>query len=168
MTTSALCLALCLVLPFFTGQIPQIGGMLCPMHLPVLLCGFLCAPGWAAAVGATAPLLRNLLFGMPPLYPTGLAMCFELATYGTISGLAYRALPKKTSCLYGSLLVAMLAGRVVWGAVRAVLSGAGGAAFTWQLFFAEGFVNAMPGIMLQILAVPPLVLALKKNGSLYE
>ena len=41
---AALCMALGIVLPFFTGQIPQIGGMLLPMHLPVLLCGLLC--GW--------------------------------------------------------------------------------------------------------------------------
>ena len=76
---SAVCLALCMVLPFLTGQIPEIGGMLCPMHLPVLLCGLLCSPLWAAAVGFIAPLLRFVLFGMPPLMPTGLAMCFELA-----------------------------------------------------------------------------------------
>ena len=44
LTYSAICLALCLVLPFLTGQIPQIGKMLCPMHIPVLLCGFIC--GW--------------------------------------------------------------------------------------------------------------------------
>ena len=51
LTYSAICLALCLVLPFLTGQIPQIGSALCPMHLPVLLAGFLCGPWWAAAVG---------------------------------------------------------------------------------------------------------------------
>ena len=38
---AALCLALCLYLPFLTGQIPQIGKALSPMHIPVLLCGFL-------------------------------------------------------------------------------------------------------------------------------
>ncbi len=165
MTTSALCLTLCLVLPFLTGQVPQIGGMLCPMHLPVLLCGFLCAPGWATAVGVIAPLLRGVLFSMPPLYPTGLAMSLELATYGAVSSLACRALPKRTPFLYASLLIAMLAGRVVWGAARAVMSGAGGAAFTWQLFLAEGFVNAVPGIAVQLLLLPPLVLALRKSGG---
>lgn len=163
MTTSAVCLALCLVLPFLTGQIPQIGSALSPMHIPVLLCGFLCAPGWAAAVGFVAPLLRYVLFGIPPLYPVGIAMCFELAAYGAASSLLYRALPKKTGNLYASLILAMLIGRVVWGAARAIMSGVGSAAFTWQLFLAGAFTNAVSGIVLHILVIPPLVLALEKS-----
>ena len=94
---AAVCLALCLVLPFLTGQIPEIGSMLSPMHIPVLLCGFLCGPAWAVVVGAVAPLLRFALFGMPPLFPTGAAMCFELLTYGVVSGALYRLLPAKKS-----------------------------------------------------------------------
>ena len=81
-------LALALVLPFLTGQLPQIGNMLCPMHLPVLLCGFLLGWPWGLAVGVTAPLLRSALFGMPPLYPVALAMCLELGCYGLVIGLA--------------------------------------------------------------------------------
>ena len=76
---AAICLALCLVLPFLTGQIPEIGSMLSPMHIPVLLCGFIAGPLWAAAIGLIAPVLRFMLFGMPPLFPTGAAMCLELA-----------------------------------------------------------------------------------------
>ena len=110
LVTAAVCLALCLVLPFLTGQIPQIGSALSPMHIPVLLAGFLCGPWWAMAVGAVAPLLRFFLFHKPPLYPTGLAMCFELAAYGLVSGLLYRALPKRVGNIYASLLAAMLAG----------------------------------------------------------
>jgi len=162
LVTAALMLALCLVLPFLTGQIPEIGGMLCPMHLPVLLCGFLCGPWWALAVGAIAPALRYVLFSMPPIYPVGLAMCFELAAYGLFSGLLYRRLPKKPWSVYVSLISAMLLGRVVWGAVRAVISGAGGAEFTWQLFLAGGFTQAIPGIILQIVLIPILVLALRR------
>ena len=64
---AAVCLALCMVLPFLTGQIPQIGSMLSPMHIPVLLAGYLCGPWWAAAVGVIAPLLRHAIFSMPPL-----------------------------------------------------------------------------------------------------
>ena len=93
MVTTAVCLALCMVLPFLTGQIPQIGSALSPMHIPVLLAGFLCGPWWAMAVGAVAPLLRFALFGMPPIFPTGVAMCFELAAYGLVSGLLYARLP---------------------------------------------------------------------------
>ena len=94
LTVSAICLALCMVLPFLTGQIPQIGSMLSPMHIPVLLCGFVCGPAWAAVVGAFAPILRFALFGMPPLFPTGAAMCFELLTYGVVSGALYRMLSR--------------------------------------------------------------------------
>ena len=121
---SAVCLALCMVLPLLTGQIPEICSMLSPMHIPVLLCGFLCGPWYALAVGAVAPLLRFLIFSMPPIYPTGIAMCFELAVYGAVSGLLYQALPKKTGNIYLSLIAAMLAGRIMWGAVRAVISDA--------------------------------------------
>ncbi len=161
---SALMLALALVLPFLTGQIPEIGGMLCPMHLPVLLCGFLCGPGWALAVGFIAPLLRYVLFQMPPIYPVGIAMCFELAAYGLVAGVFYRRLPKKLWAVYASLVTAMVAGRIVWGAVRAIISGVGGAAFTWQVFLASGFTQAIPGIILQLVLIPILVLALQRAG----
>ena len=112
---AAVCLALCLLLPFVTGQIPEIGKMLLPMHFPVLLAGFLCGPWWALAVGAVAPLLRFVLTGMPPIYPTGTAMAFELAAYGVAAGLLWKALPKKTVHIYTALVAAMLLGRVVWG-----------------------------------------------------
>lgn len=161
---AAVCLALCLVLPFLTGQIPQIGSTLCPMHIPILLAGFLCGPWWAMAVGAVAPLLRFALFGMPPIFPTGTAMCFELAVYGLVSGLLYVRLPKKTASIYVSLIGAMLAGRIVWGVVMAVISGVTGSAFTWTAFLAGAFINAVPGIVVHILLIPVAVIALKKAG----
>ena len=164
MVSAALCLALCMVLPFLTGQIPQIGSALSPMHIPVLLAGFLCGPWWAMAVGAAAPLLRFALFGMPPIFPTGVAMCFELAAYGLVSGLLYARLPKKTANIYVSLLVAMLTGRVVWGIARVALSGVAGQPFTWAAFLAGAFINAVPGIILHILLVPVIVLALRRAG----
>ena len=164
MVSAAVCLALCMVLPFLTGQIPQVGSALCPMHIPVLLAGFLCGPWWAMAVGAVAPLLRFALFGMPPIFPTGVAMCFELAAYGLVSGLLYARLPKKTANIYVSLLTAMLAGRVVWGIVRVVLSGVAGEPFTWAAFMAGAFVNAVPGIVVHILLIPVIVMALRKAG----
>ena len=164
MVFAAVCLTLCMVLPFLTGQIPQVGSALCPMHIPVLLAGFLCGPWWAMAVGAAAPLLRFALFGMPPIFPTGVAMCFELAAYGLVSGLLYARLPKRTSNIYVSLLTAMLAGRAVWGIVRVVLSGVAGEPFTWAAFMAGAFINAVPGIIVHILLIPVIVLALQKEG----
>ena len=158
---AAMCLAIALVLPFFTGQIPEIGAMLCPMHLPVLLCGFLCGPWWGAAVGAVAPLLRSALFHMPDLL-TALAMAFEMAVYGGVTGLLYRRLPRKNPSIYLSLLSAMVLGRLVWGAVMAALTGVTGTAFGWQLFLSGAVLNAIPGIILQVVLVPLLVMALRK------
>ena len=110
----ALFLALALVLPFFTGHIPQIGAMLYPMHLPILLAGFVCGGPVGAVVGFIAPLLRMVMFGMPPFY-VAIAMAFELLTYGLVSGIMYRKVFKKQTVgtLYGSLLIAMVAGRIV-------------------------------------------------------
>ncbi len=159
---AALFLALAFVLPFLTGQIPQIGSALCPMHIPALLCGFFCGPWYGLAVGAAAPLLRSLIYGMPPLMPTGIAMCFELAAYGFVAGLLYKLLPKKNGYIYVSLISAMLAGRVVWGIARVVLAGLTHSEFVWSAFLAGAFVNAVPGIILHILLVPTLVMALKK------
>ena len=167
MVWAAVCLALCMVLPFLTGQIPQIGSAISPMHIPVLLAGFICGPWWAMAVGAVSPLLRFAFFGMPPIFPTGVAMCFELAAYGLVSGALYARLPKKTSNIYVSLIAAMLTGRVVWGIVRVVLSGVSGEPFTWAAFVAGAFVNAVPGIIVHILLIPVIVMALKKVGLIH-
>lgn len=162
MILSAMFLALALVLPFLTGQLQQLGNMLCPMHIPVILCGFFCGPLYGLAVGAVAPILRFFIFGMPPLMPIGVAMSFELATYGLVCGLLYRFLPKKKPYIYVSLIVAMLSGRAVWGIVRAVMYGLGKAEFGISAFIAGAFTNAVPGIILQIVLIPILVMALEK------
>lgn len=160
---AALFLALALLLPFLTGQIRQIGNALCPMHIPVLLCGFFCGPWYGLAVGLLAPLLRFALFGMPPLVPMGISMSLELATYGLLAGILYRVLPKKKANIYLALLTAMLAGRLVWGASRTVFYGLGSYAFGWKAFLAGAFLNAIPGIVLQILLIPILVMALERH-----
>lgn len=108
MVLSALFLALALVLPSLTGQMKELGNMLLPMHLPVLLCGFICGPVWGLTVGYVAPLLRFLMFGMPVIMPVGIAMAFELCAYGALAGLLYTHLPKKLPYIYISLLGAML------------------------------------------------------------
>lgn len=161
MTLSALFLALAYVMPFLTGQIPEIGSMLCPMHLPVLICGFICGPVWGAAVGFVAPLFRSLTLGMPPPFPTAVCMAFELATYGAIAGLMHKTLPKKTGYVYCSLLASMLVGRIIWGFVMFVCVGINGGSFTFAMFIAGAFTNAIPGIIVQIVLVPILVLLLE-------
>lgn len=160
---SAMFLALGLVLPFFTGQIREIGNKLLPMHIPVLLCGFVCGPQYGLLVGFITPLLRSLLFSMPPL-PRAIGMAFELATYGAVTGLLYQKLPKSKARIYISLLIAMVAGRLVWGIVSILIYGIEGSAFTWQMFAGGAFLNAIPGIVVQIILIPVLMLALEKAG----
>ena len=162
---AALCMALGIVLPFFTGQIPQIGGMLLPMHLPVLLCGLLCGWQYGGLVGFVLPLLRYAMFGMPPILPTGIAMAFELAAYGIIAGYLYNH--SRWQCvisLYRSLIAAMIGGRIVWGVVRVLLTGVSGEPFTWQLFLSGAFLTAIPGIILQLVFIPVLMVALDRTG----
>ncbi len=162
---SGLCLALCMVLPLLTGQIPEIGNMLCPMHIPVFLCGFISGPWYAAGVGIIAPILRFFIFSKPPL-PTALAMCCELMSYGLISGLMYKLLPKKLYSIYISLITAMLGGRVVWGIAKTIIMSGTNNPFTMKIFITEGFLNAVPGIVLQLVLIPVIIAALEKAGIL--
>ena len=164
LTYAALFLALALVLPFLTGQIPQIGSMLSPMHIPVLLCGFLCGWPWGLAVGLIAPLLRSVLFGMPVMFPGAVAMAFELAVYGGLSGFLYRRLPRSKGSVYLTLIIAMIAGRLVWGAVRVILAGMSGSSFTWAMFLSGAVTGAVPGIVLHLVLIPVLVIALERAG----
>lgn len=159
---AAMFLALAMVLPFLTGQIKQFGNALCPMHIPILLCGFFCGPWYGLGIGLIAPLLRFALFGMPPIMPTGVAMCFELAAYGFAAGMLYKLLPKKIPYIYVSLIGAMIVGRLVWGCAMLVLMGLGKAEFGWAAFLSGAVTNAIPGIILQIVLIPVLVMALKK------
>ena len=163
MTYAALYLAIALVLPFLTGQIPEIGSMLAPMHIPVFLCGFVCGWPWGMAIGLVAPMLRMLLFGMPP-FITAIAMTFELATYGFISGVLYKMLPKKAWAIYASLIVAMIAGRIVWGVARLLIAGVMGTSFTMALFIAGALTSAVPGIILHLILIPTLVFAMQRAG----
>ena len=139
---AAMFLALSFVMPFLTGQIPEIGSMLCPMHIPVLLCGFVCGWPWGLAVGFIAPLLRSLTLGMPVLFPTALCMAFELAAYGAVSGLMHRLLPKKKPCIYCSLVSAMIVGRIVWGIAMLTGMSIDGGAFTFAAMAALAAVTA--------------------------
>lgn len=160
MIFSALFLALCYVLPFVTGQIPEIGNMLCPMHIPVLLCGFFCGWQWGLSVGLIAPLFRSLTLGMPQLFPIAVCMALELGTYGAVSGLMHRMLYGKKSYIYLSLIVSMFVGRVVWGVAMFVCMGSIGTTFTFASFIAGAFTNAIPGIIAQIILIPVFVMLL--------
>ena len=159
---AAMFAALASLMPFLTGQIPEIGSMLCPMHIPILLCGFLCGWQWGTAVGFAVPLFRSLTLSMPPLYPTAICMAFELACYGAVCGLLYWLLPKKKWAVYASLLAAMVTGRLVWGTVMFLCAGMSGGSFGMAAFWAGAVANAIPGILVQLVLVPLLVLLAEK------
>lgn len=162
---AALFLALALFLPFLTGQIPQIGSMISPMHIPVLLCGFICGWPLGALVGLVAPILRSAIFASPPMYPIAIAMAFELLTYGFLAGLLYSRLPKAVLNTYVSLALSMLGGRIVWGlAMWALLGGT----FTFEAFLSGAFIKAVPAIVLHIAIIPPIILALKRAKLIPE
>lgn len=163
LTVSGLCLALCLILPFFTGQIKEIGNALCPMHLPVFLCGFICGWPWGLAVGFVAPILRSSIFHMPVMFPGAVSMAFELAVYGLVSGYLYSKLPRSVKSTYIALVTAMLTGRAVWGTVRFFMAVLFNVPFTLDMFIAGAFLTAIPGIILQLLLIPPIVSAVNKE-----
>lgn len=160
---AALFLAIGMVLPIFTGQIRVVGRMLLPMHLPVLLCGLICGWQYGGVAGFVLPFLRFAVFGMPPM-PNGVAMAFELAAYGVIVGVAYsRSRWQCVIALYRSLLIAMVGGRLVWAAVRVVMTGVTSVPFTWEIFLADAFLTAIPGIIPQLVFIPVLMVILDRT-----
>lgn len=162
---SAMFIALGLVLPFLTGQIPQIGKMMLPMHIPVFLCGLICGWKYGAIVGMTTPLLRSVAFGMPILYPTAIVMAVELMTYGLVIGFLYgRSRWKCIIALYRCLIIAMISGRLIKAVTEIVLLGIGGDGFTYQAFVAGAFLNAIPGIITQLILIPTVMVALNRTG----
>lgn len=168
LTLSAMFLAIGMVLPFLTGQIPQIGNMMLPMHIPVLLCGLICGWQYGAVLGFILPLVRYLVFGMPVLFPTGTAMAFELMTYGLVIGLIYSF--SRWKCiisLYRALIGAMIAGRIVWAAAQMILLGVFGGTFTMKMFLAGAFFNAVPGIIIQLVLIPTVMVALGRTGLVH-
>ena len=168
MILAAMFLALGIVMPFLTGQIPAIGNRLLPMHIPVLICGFVCGWKYGMIVGFVVPILRSILFGMPPMFPTAAAMAFELAVYGMVTGLMHewrcsqKLYKNDIVCVYVTLITAMIAGRLVWGMISVLLYGLAGNVFSFSLFVAGAFFNAIPGIVLQLIIIPAIVMTLKR------
>lgn len=166
---SGVFLALCIVLPFFTMQIPKLGSILSPMHIPVLICGFVCGWPYGAIIGFIAPLLRSVLTGgFPPMYPTAVAMAFELFAYGTFTALFSKILTKTKPNVYISLIISMVLGRIVWGIAMFVLSFISHSTFTFSAFLTAAFIQAIPGIICHIIIVPIVVFAVDRYGAKYD
>lgn len=169
MILSAILIAIGLVLPFLTGQLQTLGKLISPLHIPVLICAYALGASYAALVGAILPLLRSLIFGMPPMYPMALCMAFEMATYGLIGGWLYHALPKllpkifKNNALnvYVSLSVAMLLGRFVY-AVVFVLTNSESTLAQLFVIYGTNVAESQITILLHLAIVPAIVLSLKE------
>ena len=165
-TYSAIFLCLALVLPFFTGQIKIFGKMLNLMHVAVFLCGMTCGCIWGGIIGFIAPLLRSVVFGMPTLYPNAVAMAFELAVYGFVSGFIFLIFYNKKLSTFIALIVAMIIGRLVWGIASLLLFSFVGKAFTFALFIKGAFVDGVVGIVLHLIIVPIIINVLKRANLL--
>lgn len=166
---SGIFLALGIVLPFLTGQIPEIGSMLCPMHIPVLICGFICGYKYGLIVGFITPLLRSFIFSMPPLYPAAIVMAFELAGYGLVTGILHHFFIKinknNIATKYTTLISAMIAGRLIWGIVRFIIACIDETIpLTLNIFISASFITAWPGIIIQLILIPAIITALEKSG----
>lgn len=158
---TALCLALCVVLPLAFHLIPEGGSLFSPMHIPVLICGLACGPVWGFACGVLGPVLSSFISGMPNaayLPP----MLVELAAYGLLTGTIMRIARtgKLYADLYISLGTAMLLGRVLAGLARGFIFARG--AFTVSMWAASYFTGSVPGIIVHLIIVPILYSALMK------
>lgn len=164
LVSAALFLALGMVLPFMTGQIKEIGDSLLPMHLAVMLCGFVSGFKYGLVVGLILPILRSMTFGMPPLYPNSVWMALELGTYGFVTGFFYNKLNKfGIKGVFISLASAMILGRIVWGIAKTILLALNDKPFLFEMFIAQGFIDAIPGIVLQFILIP-IILYLIERG----
>ena len=159
---AAMFLAIGIVLPSVTMQIRQIGNMLLPMHLPVMLCGAICGWKYGGAIGLILPVFRSLLFSKPTFYPNAVAMAVELCVYGVVIGLVYLYTKNIKGGIFIALVSSILIGRIIWGLVSALLYYLNGTVFTFGLFLTRAFAEAFPGIIAQLILVPAIVLSLKK------
>ena len=158
---AALFLALAFVLPMVTGHLPQVGNMLCPMHFPILLCGFVLGGPWVCC-GLCGPRCSARCSSGCPDVPIAISMAFELAAYGAVSGWLYRRVKHTLPMTYATLAAAMVAGRLVWGAVRFVLAGLSGSSFPFSAFLSGALFTAVPGIIAQLVLIPLIITALQK------
>ena len=160
---SGMLLASCVLLPMAFHAVPGAGPMILPMHIPVLVAGLACGPVFGAAVGVIGPFLSNLLTGMPPTGPILLTMMIELGVYGAVTGLILKFLRLGRSAfdLYAALIGAMLVGRIVAGFLQALFFFDG--VYAIGVWTTQYFVTSLPGIVIQLVFLPSLVMALERE-----
>lgn len=162
MTGSAVLIAIAIILPLCFHGIANAGSIFSPMHIPVLIAGFLFGPVYGAAVGVLSPVLNSFITGMPPLYPVLPGMAVECFLYGLTTGFAFRLIKTKWIWvdLYASLVIAMLVGRAGGGFVNFLVYVGRGDSYSWTAFLTAYFVTGWPAILIQLALIPALVYSL--------
>lgn len=156
LTISSMCLALGVILPQAFHVIPNAGNILLPMHIPVLICGFISGPLYGLLVGFLTPLMSHIIFGMPPA-PILIQMLIELSMYGLFTGILSKKIKIKNELLnnYIVLVLSMIIGRVIYGVLNMLIFKAG--SYSLSIWLAAAFVTGLPGIFVQLLIIPLLV-----------
>lgn len=164
---TAVCIALCVVLPMAFHAVKNAGSIISPMHFPVLLCGLICGWSFGLLCGIAGPIFSALFTGMPPMAYLP-PMIVELAVYGLVAGLMMQIVHTKNTYadLYISLVVSMIAGRLIAGLARGFIFAAG--KYSMQAWAAGYFVTALPGIAIQLVLIPSLVFVLIKAHLIPE
>lgn len=164
---TAVCIALCYVVPLLFHGVQNAGRVFLPMHLPVFLCGLICGWQYGLLCGLAGPALSSLLTSMPPaaMLPS---MMLELAVYGCVSGLMMRFIRTKNTYadLYISLIAALLCGRVVAGLLQALIFSKG--AYSMTAWVSGYVVTSWPGTLIQLVLLPSVVFALMKAHLIPE
>ncbi len=164
---TAVCIALCYVIPLMFHGIQNAGSIFCPMHIPVFICGLICGWQFGLLCGIAGPALSSALSGMPPvaILPS---MMVELAAYGTASGLMMKLVRTKSTYadLYISLIVAIVCGRVLAGLAKALIFARG--SYSMSAWIAGSVVTSWPGTVIQLVFIPTIVFALMKSHLIPE
>jgi len=163
MVKASLFLALGLIFPYIFHLTGMAGPIFLPMHIPVLLCACILGAEYGLIIGVITPFLNSVLTGMPPIYPTGISMVLELATYGFVAGVLYK---KKNINIFISLILSMILGRFVSGAANYILLTVGGKGFVLKMFLTSSFVTAVPGIIIQLIMIPIIVKVLENTKGM--
>lgn len=166
-SVTAICIALCVILPMAFHMIPKGGAIFLPMHIPVLLCGLICGAPYGFLCGLIGPALSSVLTGMPPMAILP-AMTIELACYGLFSGLMISLVKTNHRFLnlYISLVTAMLLGRAANGLVNALIFSVG--SYSLKMWLTASFVTSLPGLVIQLAIIPAIVFAIEKAKLLPE
>jgi niacin transporter len=164
--TAGICVAVGVLLPMFVHSIGLSPRAFLPMHFPVFLAGMLLAPQYALLVGLLSPALSAGFTGLPTTSQT-MRMMPELATYAVATSYMLKFIPRLPGLSQGlgrigammlAMLVAMLAGRIVYIAMAALMGGFDGFGYYAMVLLTP----AIPGIVAQLVVIPPLALRLQR------